>query len=327
VDNQTVALRVLAHFKPSSKAVKQLDAESEWLDVRWVADNDDETFYRELPDADLIWHNLRPLSAEDIAKATSAKLIQKLGSGVNTIDVDAAAQRGIAVSNIPGANAPSVAEATVMLMLAAMRRLPELDRATRAGTGWPADPSLGDTVRDMGSCTVGLVGYGAVAKRVEQILRSMGTKVMHTSETRDEHNVQWVSLNDVLKNSDIVSLHLPLTPKSEKLIDAEAIAKMKQGAILINTSRGGVIDEAALVDALRSGQLAAAGLDVFAEEPVPPGNPLLELDNVLLMPHVSFYTADTMTRYLTAAIRNARRLHQGKSLYSVVNEPAGAPAD
>ena len=312
-------MRVLAHFKPSSKAAEQVAQESEWLDVHWVAEDDDETFYRELPEAEVIWHNLRPLSADDIAKAPKLKLIHKLGSGVNTIDVDAATQRGISVANTPGANAPAVAEATIMLMLAAMRRLLEQDRATREGRGWPADPSLGDTVRDLGSCTVGLIGYGSVAKRVEQILRSMGTPVLHTSSRRDEHNVNWRSLNELLKTSDIISVHVPLNSDTEGLLDADAIAKMKPGAILVNTSRGQVVDEAAMVDALRSGQLAAAGLDVYAEEPVPADNPLLALDNVLLMPHVSFYTADTVTRYLTMAVRNCRRLREGKWLYSVVN--------
>lgn len=324
MDNNTVALRVLAHFKPSSRAAEQVAEESSWLDVHWVAENDDEAFYRELPEAEVIWHNLRPLTAEDIAKAPKLKLINKLGAGVNTIDVDAATARGIAVSNIPGANAASVAEATVLFMLAAMRRLPELDRSTRDGNGWPANPELGDTVRDLGSCTVGLIGYGSVAKRVEQILRSMGTKVLHTRTVRDEHHVGWVTLNELLKTSDIVSLHLPLNASTEHLIDADAIAKMKPGAILVNTSRGKIVDEAALVEALSNGTLAAAGLDVFAEEPTPTDNPLLALDNVLLTPHVSYYTADTVTRYLVSAIRNCRRLHDGKAPYSVVNEPAAA---
>lgn len=119
-----MALRVLAHFQPSSKAIEAVSEDSNWLDVRWVAENDDEAFYRELPEAEVIWHNLRPLSAEDIAKAPKLKLINKLGAGVNTIDVEAATKQGVAVANIPGANAPSVAEATVMFMLAAMRRLP-----------------------------------------------------------------------------------------------------------------------------------------------------------------------------------------------------------
>jgi phosphoglycerate dehydrogenase-like enzyme len=319
MDSEKVALRVLAHFTPGSKVLEQVAAESDWLDVRWVAEDDDEALYRELPEAEVIWHVLRPLTADDIDRAPKLRLIHKLGAGVNTIDINRAAARGVAVANMPGANAPSVAEATVMMMLAALRRLPELDRATRAGRGWPADPGLGDTVRDLGGCTVGLVGYGNVAKRVEQIIRSMGTTVIHTTTTRDEFHVHWSTLNEVLKNSDIVSLHLPLTSATEKMIDAEALAKMKPGAILVNTSRGQIIDEDALVDALRSGKLAAAALDVFAEEPVAPDNTLLSLDNVLLTPHVSWYTADTMARYLTAGINNCRRLHAGLAPYSVVN--------
>jgi phosphoglycerate dehydrogenase-like enzyme len=321
MDSEKVALRVLAHFTPGSKVAEQVAAEADWLDVRWVPEDDDDALHRELPEAEVIWHVLRPLTDADLARAPKLRLIHKLGSGVNTIDVEAATKRGVAVANMPGANAPSVAEATVMMMLAALRRFPQLDRATREGRGWPADPELGDTVRDLGSCTVGLVGYGNVAKRVEQTVRAMGTHVVHTTTARDEFHVHWTTLNDLLKTSDIVSLHLPLTPATEGLIDAEAIAKMKPGAILVNTSRGGVVDEAALVEALRSGQLAAAALDVFAEEPVAPDNPLLSLDNVLVTPHVSWYTADTMARYLVAAINNCRRVRDGLAPYSVVNRP------
>lgn len=315
-----MALRVLAHFTPGDNAVEQVAAHADWLDVRWVPEDDEDAFNRELPDAEVIWHVLRPITSEDLARAPKLRLVHKLGSGVNTIDVETATERGVAVANMPGANAPSVAEGTVMMMLAALRRLPQLDRATREGNGWPSDPSLGDKVRDLGSCTVGLIGYGSIAKRVEQILRSMGTTLLHTTTKRDEYNVGWVSLNELLTKSDIVSLHVPLTPRTEGMINAETLAKMKPGAILINTARGAIVDEAALVEALRSGQLAAAGLDVFAEEPVTPDNPLLALDNVLLTPHVSWYTADTMARYLSAALENCRRLHDGKSPYFVVNE-------
>ena len=176
MDREAPALRVLAHFTPGSKVLEQVAAEADWLDVRFVAEDDDDAFYRELSDADVIWHVLRPLTADDLARAPKLRLVHKLGSGVNTIDVEAATERGIAVANMPGANAPSVAEATVMLMLAALRRLPELDRATRAGRGGPADPDLGESVRDLGSCTVGLVGYGNIAKRVEQIVRTMARR-------------------------------------------------------------------------------------------------------------------------------------------------------
>lgn len=321
-----MALRVLAHFKPGDKVREQVASESEWLDVHWVPEDDDDALHRELPEAEVIWHVLRPLSGSDLEKAPKLKLVQKLGAGVNTIDVETATGRGVAVSNMPGANAPSVAEATVMAMLAAMRRLHELDFATRDGRGWPADTSLGE-VRDLGSCTVGLVGYGNVAKRVEQIVRSMGTHVLHTSATRDDFNPNWVSLNELLTKCDVVSLHLPLTPATTGMIDEAALAKMKPGAILVNTARGEIVDETALVAALKSGQLAAAGLDVFAQEPVSPDNPLLALDNVILSPHVSWYTADTMERYLTAAIRNCRRLADGLEPYSVVNKTPDKDAD
>lgn len=317
------ALRVLAHFQPGERAREQIAQTADWLDVRFVPEDDDDAFYRELPDAEVIWHVLRPLTGDDLRKAPNLKLVHKLGAGVNTIDVGAATERGIAVANMPGANAPSVAEAAIMLMLATMRRLPALDQATRAGRGWPADPELGDQVRDLGSCTVGLIGYGNVAKRVEQTLRALGATVLHTSTTRDEHSTSWASVNEILDKSDIISLHLPLTPETRGMIDAAALAKMKPGAILINTARGEIVDEAALVAALRSGQLAAAGLDVFATEPVTldePRNPLLALDNVILSPHVSWYTADTMARYLNAAIRNCRRLADSEKPYSVVND-------
>jgi len=311
-------LRVLAHYQPGPKALEAVAAESDWLDIRYCAEDDDATFYRELPEAQVIWHVLRPLSADDLARARHCLLVHKLGAGVNTIDVAAATSLGIAVANMPGANAPSVAEGTVLLMLAALRRLIELDRATRAGRGWPSDPTLGETVRDIGGRTVGLVGYGNVAKAVERIVAAMGATVLHTS-TRDDGHPAWRPLPDLLAGSDIVSLHLPLTDRTGGLLDAAALARMKPGAVLVNTSRGAIVDEAALVAALRSGQLAAAGLDVFATEPVAPDNPLLALDNVVLTPHVTWYTADTMRRYLVQAVDNCRRLRDGRDLANTVN--------
>lgn len=314
-----MALRVLAHFTPGGKVLDLLAAESDWLDVRFCAEDDDATLHRELPDAEVIWHVLRPLSGDDVRRATRCRLIHKLGAGVNTIDVDAASERGIAVANMPGANAPSVAEGTVLLMLAALRRLPELDRATRAGAGWPTDPRLGETVRDIGGGTVGLVGYGNVAQRVATIVSAMGATVLHTS-TRDDGRPGWRALADLLAASDIVSLHLPLTPGTAGLLDRAALARMRPDAVLVNTSRGPIVDESALADALRSGRLAAAGLDVFGEEPAPPDHPLFGVPNVVVTPHVAWYTADTMRRYLAEGVENCRRLLDGRDLVNVVNQ-------
>src|SRR6201996_8833647 len=326
MDCQAVALSVLAHFVPGPKVLEFLASEADWLDIRWCADADSPdsqaSFYRELPHVDVIWHVLRPLSGDDLLQATRLRLVHKLGAGVNTIDVETATGRGIAVANMPGANAPSVAEGTVLLMLAALRRLPFLDRATREGRGWPSDPQLGETVRDIGACTVGLVGYGNIAKQVAGIVAAMGAAVLHTS-TGDDGLPGWRPLPELLSASDIVSLHLPLTADTDGLLGAAALARMKPSAVLVNTSRGPIVDENALVDALRDGRLAAAGLDVFGIEPVAPDNPLLGLDNVVLTPHVTWYTVDTMRRYLVEAVANCRRLRDGKQLAHVVNQPTG----
>lgn len=311
-------VKVLAHFLPGETALGMVAPESDWLDVRWCHEDDDVTLHRELPWADVVWHVLRPLSGDELRRGARLRLVHKLGAGVNTIDVATATALGVAVANMPGANAPSAAEGTVLLMLAAMRRLLELDAATRAGRGWPTAATLGETVRDIGSCTVGLVGYGNIARRVEQIVAAMGARVLHTS-TADDATSGWRPLAALLEDSDIVSLHLPLTEDTKGLIDRDALGLMKPKALLVNTSRGAVVDEAALTRALSEGRLAAAGLDVFASEPVDPENPLLKLDNVVLTPHVVWYTQDTMRRYLAEAIDNCRRLRDGQDLINVVN--------
>jgi phosphoglycerate dehydrogenase-like enzyme len=313
-------LRVLAQFVPGDKVSEFLAPEMDWLDIRFCAEDDDECFYRELPEAEVIWHVLRPISGDDLEKARNCKLVHKMGAGVNTIDVDTATRLGILVANMPGANAPSVAEGAVLLMLAALRRLTALDRATREGRGWPPDPTLGETVRDIGGCTVGLIGYGNIAKTVETIVSAMGADVLHTS-TRDDGHPGWRPLPELLAASDIVSLHLPLTSQTTGMLDRAALALMKRDAVLVNTSRGAIVDEDALIDALRAGELAAAGLDVFAVEPIPPDHPLLSLDNVVLTPHVTWYTADTMRRYLAEAVANCRRMRDGQALANVVNRP------
>lgn len=315
-------VRVLAHFLPGQSVLDMVAEECAWLEVRWCHEDDDDTLRRQLPWADALWHVLRPLSGEDLRRGGRLRLVHKLGAGVNTIDVDTASRLGVAVANMPGANAPSAAEGTVLLMLAAMRRLLELDRATRAGRGWPADPALGETVRDIGGCTVGLVGYGNIARRVERIVAAMGARVLHTS-TGDDGSPGWRPLPRLLAESDVVSLHLPLTPDTDGLIGRAELGLMRPTAVLVNTSRGAIVDESALADALRSARIAAAGLDVFATEPVDPGNPLLGLENVVVSPHVVWLTRDTMRRYMAEAVENCRRLRDGRDLLNVVNGRAG----
>ena len=161
------------------------------------------------------------------------------------------------------------------------------------------------------------MGYGAVPRALAPLLRALGARVLYTArEPKPEADsfAEWRELPALLDESDIVSLHVPLTPETENLIHAAAIARMKAGTILINTARGGLVDEAALIAALQDGRLQAAGLDVFATEPVPPGNALLHLDNVVLTPHVAWLTLETIDRSLEVALDNCRRLAAGEPL-------------
>ncbi|MDQ2628721.1 MAG: hydroxyacid dehydrogenase, partial [Actinomycetota bacterium] len=239
------AVRVLAHFVPGPKVIDFVAPESDWLDIRWCAADDSgesqAAFRQELADAEVIWHVLRPLTGEELRSGRRLRLVQKFGVGINTIDVEAATERGIAVANMPGANAASVAEGAVLLMLAVLRRLVPLDRSTRQGYGWPTDPELGEHCRDIGGCTVGLVGYGSIARRVAGIVSAMGANVLHTS-TRDDGRPGWRSLPELLAQADVVSLHVPLTAATEGLIDQAGLARMKPGAVLVNTARGPVVD-------------------------------------------------------------------------------------
>jgi len=254
-----------------------------------------------------------------MAAAPRLRLIQKIGVGVNTIDLDAARARRIAVCNLPGTNSRAVAELTLALMLSALRRIPVYDRATREGRGWSLEPGIQDRVGELGGRTVGLVGYGAVPRLLAPVLEALGSHVVYTASAPKQDAIgEWHTLPSLLAESDVVSLHLPLTAETERLLDAAAIGTMKPGAVLVNTARGGLVDESALVEALRSGRLGAAGLDVFPHEPVAPGKDLLALDNVVVTPHVAWLTPETFERSFALAAENSRRLAGGEPLLNRV---------
>lgn len=268
-----------------------------------------------LPAAEALWHLLEPVTAEVFAAAPRLRLVQKIGVGVNTIDLRAARDRGVAVCNMPGTNTQAVAEMTLLLMLGALRRVSRLDAATRAGRGWRLPADLQDRCGELRGRTVGLVGYGAVPTRLAPVLETLGARVLFASRgEKPDAAGERRPLPALLAESDLVSLHVPLTPDTERLIDADAIARMKPGAVLVNTARGGLVDEAALVDALRTGRIGAAGLDVFEAEPTPAGGALLALDNVVCTPHVAWLTRETLERSLAVAVENCRRLAAGEDL-------------
>jgi phosphoglycerate dehydrogenase-like enzyme len=258
---------------------------------------------------------LKPVTSQVIANAPGLRLIQKIGVGVNTIDLKAAEERGLAVANMPGTNSRAVAESTLTLMLAALRRTLYFDAITRRGDGWRPEPEAFDGLGEIGGRTVGLVGMGAVSSCLAPVLLALGARVLYTSRTpKPNVPAQWVSLDELIGNSDIVSLHVPLTDATERMIDRERIARMKSGVVIVNTARGQLIDEAALVDGLRSGHVAAAGLDVFSSEPADAASPLFDLPNVVVSPHVAWLTPETFDRSLVVALENCRRLRSGEPL-------------
>lgn len=297
-------MRVLLHF--------DMDHSEPGLDIVSCSEQDEERLAELLPDTEVLWHVLRPFTAADMDRAPKLRLIQKLGTGVNTIDLDAAAERGIAVANMPGQNAQAVAETSLLLALAVLRRIVPFDARTRRGAGWPADQGLvGGELRGR---TVGLLGCGEIAMLLRGMLGAIGARVVYTSRRPRRDDPAWMDLDDLLRASDIVSVHVPLTEETHHLLDARRLALLPPGAIVVNTARGAVIDEAALVDALASGHLGGAGLDVFEQEPVDPGNPLLALDNVAVMPHVAWLTHETWARCFAIAAENCRRLMRGEDL-------------
>jgi phosphoglycerate dehydrogenase-like enzyme len=217
---------------------------------------------------------------------------------------------------MPGVNTQAVAEATLALILATLRKVVPLDRATREGDGWQLPPDCGNDAREICGKTVGFVGYGAIPRRLAPVLRALGARLLHYSRS-----ASGVSLQQLLAESDIVSLHLPLTAETRQLLNRQALESMKPGAILINTARGGLVDEEALIDALSAGRLRAAGLDVFAHEPLPSTNPLCKLPNVVLSPHTAWLTAESLGRSLEIAIANCIRLRDDLPLLNVVSIP------
>ena len=309
-------MKAVLHYRASQGFRQSLaTAAPDGLEIIIVEEADTEGFAREMTDADVLLHVLKPLSTADIAAAPALRLIQKIGVGVNTIDLDAAKARGIAVCNMPGTNSQAVAELALALMLAALRRIPLFDRETRAGRGWTAELDHFDGIGEIAGRTVGLIGYGEIARRLVPVLAALGARVLYTATARkSDAKAEWRDLDDLLAESDVVSLHLPLTADTERLLDVAAITRMKRGAVLINTARGGLVDEPALIEALTSRRLMAAGLDVFAMEPVDPANPLFALANVVAMPHIAWLTPETLNRSLGVALENCRRLSTGEAL-------------
>lgn len=310
-----MARPTVAVLEPSSDEMRaRMETLCPDLDLRFAASGDPADFAVALAEARYaVTRGLRfPAAALD--DAPELTLIHQWGTGTDGIPIDAARARGITIARSPGVNAPTVAEAALALMLATLRRLPQVHDLLRRGQ-WD-QPNLWREARDLGSLTVGLVGMGAIGAEVAKRLAGFGCEVIYTraSGQKADCALRFETLDALLAESDVVSLHLPLTEATRGMMDADALARMKQGATLINTSRGGLVDEAALVAALGSGKLSGAGLDVFATEPVAPDNPLLSMPQVVTLPHVAGRTLDNFDRMVSHWADNIRAHAAGREI-------------
>nr|WP_307728060.1 hydroxyacid dehydrogenase [Massilia terrae] len=242
------------------------------------------------------------ITARVIEASARLRVISKHGTGIDTIDSEAAKQRGIAVKAATGANAAAVAEHSWALILACAKAVPQLDRRMHEGH-W--DKATHKSLELRGR-TLGLVGLGAIGARTAAVGVALGMRVIAHDPfaASAPSGIELLPLAEVIAQSDVLSLHCPLTKDNANMLGAATLATMRPGAIVVNTARGGLIDEAALADALRSGAVRAAGLDSFQSEPVQPGHPFTGIDNVILSPHIGGVTSDAYVGMGVAAARN-----------------------
>lgn len=273
---------------------------------------------RMVPSADFIIAAGTFVDAGLIQSAPKLKMIQKWGIGVDKIDLEAARQAGVTVAITSGASSAPVSEHAIMLMLAVLRRLPLAHRSLGEGKWIPA--ALRTVSYQIAGKSIGLLGFGNIAKHVARRLKGFDVHVKYFSRTRadqtieQQYGVEYVDYETLLSTSDILSIHIPSNTQTYHQINAPVIARMKPGAVLINTARGEVIDEQALITALRAGHLGGAGLDTFEGEPPAADNPLLHMDQVVVTPHSAGAVFDNVANIVGHAFRNIEKFIAGTPL-------------
>jgi phosphoglycerate dehydrogenase-like enzyme len=255
-------------------------------------------------------------TADVLGACPTLRLISIWGTGTDNVDLAAAAARGIVVTNTPGANAIAVAEHTVALMLSVAKQLSQADVAMRQG-GWPRN-----LVPQLRGKRLGIIGTGLIGREVAALGKGLGLEVVAWTFHPDADlaaslGLRYVGLEELLQTSDIVSIHLRASPETRHFLNRQRLALLKPGAILVNTARGTLVDEGALVDGLRAGRLAGAGLDVFETEPLPAGHPLSRLPNVLLTPHAAGMTPEVIQIGLAMAVENIENFLKGTPTHVV----------
>ena len=273
-------------------------------------------------DAEVVFINKVRLTDEIFAACPNLKLVSILATGYNIVDLAAARRRGITVCNVPGYSTRAVVQMTFALLLEICQQVGLHSGAVHTGR-WQTCPDFCFWDRpliELDGKTMGIVGYGAIGSAVGTVAQALGMKLLVTArhEKPVPEGARFVSLPELLAQSDVVSLHCPQTAENARMIDAGALAQMKDGAILLNTARGGLLDEQAVADALRSGKLLAAGMDVVSVEPIRADNPLLTAPNCFLTPHIAWAPLETRRRLQAISAENLRAFLAGKP-QNVVN--------
>lgn len=273
-------------------------------------------------DAEVVFINKVRLTDEIFAACPNLKLVSILATGYNIVDLAAAKRRGITVCNVPGYSTRAVVQMTFALLLEICQQVGLHSGAVHTGR-WQTCPDFCFWDRpliELDGKTMGIVGYGAIGSAVGTVAQALGMKLLVTArhEKPVPEGARFVSLPELLAQSDVVSLHCPQTAENARMIDAGALAQMKDGAILLNTARGGLLDEQAVADALRSGKLLAAGMDVVSAEPIHADNPLLTAPNCFLTPHIAWAPLETRRRLQAISAENLRAFLAGKP-QNVVN--------
>lgn len=270
-------------------------------------------------DADAVMVRETPITAEAIAAMTRCKVIVRYGVGVDNIDLAAARERRIYVANVPDYGSEEVSDHALALLMSVARRVTQRDRDVRKGV-WGVGPR--QPIYSLRGRTLGVVGFGRIGRAFHRKASALGfarTLVFDPYVKTAEPGIELVDIDELCREADVISLHTPLTQETRHLINRDRFSLMKPGVILVNTARGGIVDEQALVDALRSGRVSGAGLDVFEQEPLPLDHPLLAFDNVVVTDHTGWYSEESVTELQTKATQEVVRVFRGERPRSWVN--------
>jgi len=314
---------VLVTDKVSGGALEALTSDARF-EVVQIDDSKDPSFMEALKKAHgLIVRSATKVKADMLDAAPELRVVGRAGVGVDNIDLDAATARGVAVANAPAGNTVATAELTMALILAMVRSVAEADASVRKGE-WARSRFKGAELRGR---TLGLIGAGRIGGTVAKRCRAFGMDVVAydpylTDERASELGAQRAEVDEVIERADIISLHVPLTEQTQGLISKDAIARMKKGSYVVNVSRGGVVDEAALADALKSGHLAGAALDVYENEPLEADSPLRDAPNLILTPHLGASTAEAQELVAYEIAETVRDALADGDLSRALNAPA-----